>query len=75
MARTKCAVKMTKKYIVASLRIVPSKPGAPGSRRIPHRAGRRSITKNTDKSSKKGIGVTVWRRGKFEKSYHMLAKS
>ena len=56
MARTKCAVKMTKKYFVASRRIVPSKPGTPNCRII-HRPGRCSITKNASKSSEKGISV------------------
>ena len=51
MTKTKCAVKITRKYFVASLRIVPSRPGIP-NRRVVHRAARWSIIKNASKSSK-----------------------
>ena len=52
MTRTKCAVKITRKYIVASLRIVPTKPGML-NRRLFHQSAACSITNNASKSSKK----------------------
>ena len=58
MARVKCAVNITRKYFVASFRIVPSKPGTP-NRRIVHQSDRRSIAKNANKSSEKGLSVAA----------------
>ena len=62
MTRTKCAVKITRKYIVASLTTTPNKPGIP-SRRIADRPARYSIIKNASKSS--GVGEAAWEQGKF----------
>ena len=56
---TRCAVKITRKYFVESLRIVPSKPIIPNC--LVHRPARYSMTENASKSSKSGVGVTIWR--------------
>jgi len=58
MVRIRCAVKITRKYFVASFRIVPSKPGTP-NRRTVHQPDKRSIAKKANKSSDKRLSVTT----------------
>ena len=67
MARTRCAVKITRKYFLASLRIVPSKPGT-SNRRIVHRPGWCSRAKNASRSSKRVAILTVCKQDELEKA-------
>ena len=69
---TRCAVKITRKYFVESLRIVPSKPGIPNCR--VRRPARYSMTKNASRSSKSGGWCNYLEVG-LGTPYHMLAMS
>lgn len=58
MTRTKCAVKITRKYFVASLTIVSSKPGRPNHRAV-DRLAKYSIIKNASRSVQDRVGVAI----------------
>ena len=64
-ARTKCAMKIIRKYFVASLRIVPSRPGTPNCWSV-HLLARCSITKKATRSYKNGTRITTLKRDRFQ---------
>lgn len=64
IARTKCAVKITRKYFVASLAIVSRRVGMP-NRRIVERSARYIMIKNANKSFKGCVSLIVRNQRKF----------
>ena len=73
MRRTRCAVKITKKYFVASLRIVPSNPGILNCW-ITRQRARRSIIRNASNSSENKVGAAT-RLSSLGAPYRTLVKS